>query len=81
MPEIGWAQGGGMSELLCAQQGGYAGIFGWHRVGYSANGVPPLTGSGSAQLSSLRTVTNSALRFTPQMYGTMDQYLHLTEHT
>ena len=31
----------------------------WHKVGYLANRVPPLTGSGSAQISSKKTVTDS----------------------
>ena len=33
---------------------------GWHRVGYLANRVPPLTGSGSAQISSNHSVTDSS---------------------
>ena len=65
MPEQLGAQEG-IWRNLCGLTGGYAGTFGgfgrvpwnlcglgWHRDGWLANRVTPLTGSGSAQISSL----------------------------
>ena len=45
--------------LNCYCHKHYKPQFGWHRVGYLANRVPPLTGSGSAQISAKKTVTDS----------------------
>ena len=54
------AQGGSTGSILDILAGGRLHNC-WHSVGYLANRVPPLTGSGSAQMSSKKTATDSSV--------------------
>ena len=69
-------------NVLAALARGGLGVSGWHRDGYLANRVPPLTGSGSAQISSMGTAPDKVLWSTSEMYSTaMEQFIHPTGHT
>ena len=59
---------------------------GWHRDGYLANRVPPLTGSGSAQVSSkgiepMQGAVAQPNSFCPHTTAMCSHYIHLVKHT